>query len=371
MTSSSAFGRQHQSSSPSRAGVIRLLSCDDSLMVRKIMARIVEKEPDLDVVAFAENGQDLIDKLEKDSNVDVILLDIQMPVMDGLTALKILRRRWPEIKVLMASTFTLPSAEVTIKALNEGAHDFIPKPSALVDLSQGEFARDLKAKVRALGSRSRFLRTPAPAPAQRVIAAPPRRASSQRPEIIALGASTGGPEALTTVLAGLKGMTVPIVITQHMPGTFTSVFANHLSRSTGITVKEAETGDVLMPGQALLAPGGSHMGFLRKGASVCARLSLDPPENHCRPAVDYMVRDVVSLYGARTLAVILTGIGHDGRAGCQKVVEAGGTVLAQDEASSVVWGMPKAVVDAGFAHAVMDPAALSVKVRQMVIGGAR
>ncbi|MQX37454.1 protein-glutamate methylesterase/protein-glutamine glutaminase [Roseospira navarrensis] len=365
---------------------------DDSAVVRGLESRMLSEDPNITVVASVSNGQLAVQALER-HDIEVIVLDIEMPVLDGLSALPKLLARNPNLKIIMASTLTLRNAEISLQALQAGAADYVPKPVASREITgESEFKRDLVAKVRALGAahrrESRFRRggaAPAPATPTRARggapAAPTARAPGQarpaatptlrpaptvvlrRPprvqeaiDVIAIGSSTGGPQALFTVLGGLKaagGVRQPVLITQHMPATFTTILAGHISRASGMEAHEAKDGETIVGGHVYVAPGDYHMVVDTKGANRIIRLNQDPPENFCRPAVDPMFRSVARVYGRRVLGVVLTGMGSDGTKGGAMIVEAGGTIVAQDEATSVVWGMPGAIAQAGLCTAVL------------------
>jgi len=293
--------------------------------------------------------------------------------------LPLLLKADPNIKVIMASTLTKRNAEISLKALSLGATEYVPKPSSARELSgETDFRRELLDKVKNLGIIHRQATAPAK-PAPRATASSPaksaplakpsaqdgwrlnkgeeiklHKAGTTAPDILAVGSSTGGPQALFEFLKGLPtSINLPVVITQHMPATFTSILAEHISRMTGWPCTEAKTGDVLEAGKILLAPGDYHMLIEQKGPQRIIKLAQDPPENFCRPAVDPMLRSVVKVYGARVLTVILTGMGNDGAKGAVDVVNAGGTVVAQDEKTSVVWGMPGAAAAAGVCSAIL------------------
>lgn len=367
------------SASAVTSGPIRVMVVDDSAVIRGLITRMLESDKDINVVASVGNGQLAVNNLER-ASVDVIILDIEMPVMDGLTALPKLIAVDKTVKIIMASTLTARNAEVSIKALSMGATDYVPKPSTSRELSgENDFRRDLLEKVKNLGVLRRkeiggtiSARTVTPAatpsakgdaksdeiPARWELRDPSkvvmREPGKVKPDILAIGSSTGGPQALFAFLKGLqKTINVPVVITQHMPATFTTILAEHITRMSGWECKEAQTGDRLEPGKILLAPGDYHMLIEQKGTDRVVRITQDPPENFCRPAVDPMLRSVVKVFGARVLTVILTGMGNDGEKGSKVVVDAGGTVISQDEKSSVVWGMPGAVATAGLCSAVL------------------
>jgi two-component system chemotaxis response regulator CheB len=349
----------------------RVMLVDDSAVIRGLLTRALENDDQVRVVCSASNGAMALRALER-NDVEVVVLDIEMPEMDGLTALPLMLKADPALKVIMASTLTRKNAEVSLRALDLGASDYLAKPTSTAELNSAtEFKRQLIEKIKALGAVRRRQTGGAVPPARRLAAgAPPAAvrkptggtpftlragpAVAPMPEVIAIGSSTGGPQALMKVLGDLKGaLGQPILITQHMPATFTTILAEHIARASGIKCAEAQDGEPIVGGRIYLAPGDYHM--LVEGASPkrTIRLNQGPPENFCRPAVDPMMRSIVRSYGGRVLAVILTGMGADGRAGCEEVVKAGGTVVAQDEASSVVWGMPGAVATAGLCTAVM------------------
>ncbi|TCS63477.1 protein-glutamate methylesterase/protein-glutamine glutaminase [Varunaivibrio sulfuroxidans] len=376
---------------------------DDSAVIRGLMTRMLEEDPDIRVTASVGNGELAIKSLSRDI-VDVIILDIEMPVMDGLTALPKLLEIDRDIKIIMASTLTMRNAEISIRALSAGATEYIPKPSSSRDIGgSSDFKRELVSKIKSLGDlrRQRVGRAPAkpsapghaPAsPGARPGATPVapatparprpaaggwhkatqdevvlRKAGTSKPDILAVGSSTGGPQALFEFFKNLdKTLKLPIVITQHMPATFTTILAEHITRMSGWPCSEAKNGDVLTPGHILLAPGDYHMTVVNKGPQRVIAINQDPPENFCRPAVDPMLRSLVQVYGPRILTVILTGMGNDGEKGSTIVVEKGGTVIAQDEKTSVVWGMPGAVASAGLCSAVLPVKELAQYVGRFV-----
>lgn len=348
---------------------------DDSAAIRGALSRILGGDPRIEVVARAANGQLALDWLSRHP-IDVVLLDIEMPVMDGLTALPLLLRADPSVRVIMASTLTTHGAEATLRALRLGAADYIAKPSA-GEVGTETFRTELLAKVTALRRR----RPPPPQAMASVPLAPwvaPRRvgpplqltrrlAGGEPPALLAIGCSTGGPRALFELFEALpRDLAVPVVITQHMPPIFTKMLAAQLDRIGTLPCHEATDGEPLLPGQAYMAPGGQHLLVARVAAGLRTRLSSAPPENQCRPAVDPMLRSAVEACGARVLAVILTGMGQDGLLGTRVVLAAGGEALAQDEASSVVWGMPGAVARAGLCAMVLPITALAREIAAIV-----
>ena len=366
---------------PSAGDPIRVMVVDDSAVVRGLITRMLEEDPAITVTASVGNGQMAISALERHS-IDVVVLDIEMPVMDGLTALPRMLQMDPGLQVIMASTLTLRNAEISMKAMEAGAADYIPKPTSSRDISGGgDFKHELLEKVRTLGNvrrRGGIARRPAatssaaaarPAPVAPRPAAAPRAPIPLHPgpivlrqpgndpaDVIAIGSSTGGPQALFSVLGALRtaGLRQPILITQHMPATFTTILAEHISRQCGLAAAEAKDGEPIAQGRVYIAPGDFHMLVAQRGGQNVLQLTKDPPENFCRPAVDPMMRSIVKAYGARkVLACILTGMGQDGLRGCTEVVNQGGVLIGQDEASSVVWGMPGAVAQAGLCSAIL------------------
>ncbi|MFT5439170.1 MAG: two-component system chemotaxis response regulator CheB [Alphaproteobacteria bacterium] len=327
----------------------------------------------MEVVASAGNGQAAIDSLRKNS-VDVIVLDIEMPVLDGLSALPKLLEIDPTVKIVMASTLTVANADISLRALAKGAADYVAKPTSTAELhSADDFKRELSAKVIALaGARRRVSvkreRTPAVLKSPGLKAGPfgIRTPSRLPPTILAVGSSTGGPQALMTFIKGLgTDFSLPIVVTQHMPATFTAILAKHLTENSGRKFCEAKDGDRIEPGRGYVAPGDYHMLIVPGAAGLVVKLTDTAPENFCRPSVDPMLRSLIETHGAKALVVILTGMGHDGLEGARGIVDAGGTVIAQDEETSVVWGMPGAVTMAGVCAAVLPLNSLAGRVRQL------
>jgi two-component system chemotaxis response regulator CheB len=338
---------------------IRVMLVDDSAVVRGFLVRILESDPTIEIVATCSNGQTAVIQIAR-CKPDVVILDIEMPVMDGLTALPKLLAADPGARVIMASTLTQRNAEISMEALQSGATDYIPKPLAR-DLSGSDnFRRDLLGKIAALGCRSeqRTSLQPAAAPPPSRKPGQPalqlRAVAARDPKILAIGSSTGGPQALLTLLKALpQEINAPVVIAQHMPATFTTVLAQHLARASGRPSTEAVSGEPILPGHVYLAPGDFHFEIGRNGATLVARLNKAPQENFCRPSVNPLFRSVAKLFGAQSACVMLTGMGSDGLDGTRQIASAGGAVIAQDEASSVVWGMPGAIANAGLCNAVL------------------
>ena len=353
---------------------VRVLIVDDSLVIRGFIARALDSDPAFKVVATASNGQFAVDSLRR-TPADVVILDIEMPIMDGLTAIPKLKEIDPAVQIVMASTLTQRNAEISIKAMSLGATDYLPKPSAREMAVPGEFQRNLREKVKALGAiawSKNVRQTPQrtttgfssiPVEKKKIALRP---MPITKPDVIAIGSSTGGPQALFEVIKSIgAGLSQPIVITQHMPPAFTTILADHISKQCGVSCAEAKDGEVLRAGNYYVAPGDFHMLIVKKPEGPTVRLVKDPPENFCRPAVDPMLRSLVEVYGGRILTVILTGMGQDGMKGGEVVVNAGGAVIAQDEATSVVWGMPGAVAIAGLCSSLMPIGEIGAMVRQI------
>jgi two-component system chemotaxis response regulator CheB len=359
---------------------IRVMVVDDSAVIRGVLARTLESDPEITVVHSVGNGQLAVAAVQR-ASVDIIVLDIEMPVMDGLTALPKLLAAAPGAKVLMASTLTQKNAEVSLRAMQAGAADYVPKPSSTQITGASEFKRELLAKVKALGRRRSGVRTARPAtapgqPAPRLHAAAHagpialRQPSTTPPQVIAIGSSTGGPQALFKIVAELPAnLRQPILITQHMPPTFTTILAEHIGKLAKRPVAEGRDGEPVQAGRVYVAPGDFHMVVDASGGQRTIRLSKEPPENFCRPAVDPMFRSVARAYGNAVLGVVLTGMGSDGAKGGQAVAAAGGTVVAQDEATSVVWGMPGAAAAAGICSAVLPLAEIAPYVARLSLRG--
>jgi two-component system chemotaxis response regulator CheB len=335
--------------------------CDDSAVIRGALSRMLEADPAAQVVARVANGQMALDELKR-TPVDVVVLDIEMPVMDGITAVPLLLRADPGLKIIMASTLTTRGADIALRAMRLGAVDYVPKPSAVT--GDETFRRELLEKVKAHG---RMRRRGAPASSRDTSALRLRPAAATAPRLLAIGSSTGGPQALFTLAQGLgKTLNVPVVMTQHMPATFTTILADHISKLGGLPCAEAKDGETLAPGRMYLAPGDHHLLVHAAGSGLQARLSSDPPENFCRPSVDPMLRSAATACGGRVLVAVLTGMGQDGLAGTRRVIEAGGSAVAQDEATSVVWGMPGAIAQAGLCHAVLPLPRIAPKLLELL-----
>lgn len=375
----------------------RVMVVDDSVVIRGLLSRALETDPEVRVVSSVGDGQMAVNAIRRQP-IDVVVLDIEMPVMDGLTALPKLLEASPHTKVVMASTLTKRNADISLRAMSSGASDYVPKPTSMRDAGAAdEFKRELLSKVKALAAAARRsggdkLRAayearplrdrdaplaPRSGAAPALPGKPPAKIilrpfpTAFRPEVIAIGSSTGGPQALFEVVGHLsQGITQPILITQHMPATFTTILAEHISRQCKLKAVEAQDGMPLVGGEAYVAPGNYHMTVQSKDGRLTIKLNQDPPENFCRPSVDPMMRSLAALLPRKVLSVILTGMGADGLKGCEKVVASGSAVIAQDEATSVVWGMPGAVATAGLCSAVLPVKEIGPSVRRMALRGA-
>lgn len=346
---------------------IRVMIVDDSVVVRGLVSRWVAAVPGLQVVSKQSNGA-LAVKDVAVSDPDVVVLDVEMPEMDGLTALPKMLEIKPDLKVIMASTLTRRNAEISLKALSLGATDYVPKPETNSGITTSDtFRLELVDKIKALGqtgkARRARVRTPAAQePVSKSTATVPssekfelRRFNPVVPKIVVIGSSTGGPQALFEVTKSIGPSIgrVPVVITQHMPPTFTAILSEHIGKSSGKACKEAEDGELLLPGHIYVAKGGLHLTLAKAANGICAKLEDGPPVNFCKPAVDPLFVSAIEVCGSAVLGVILTGMGHDGRDGATRIADAGGNVIAQDKGTSVVWGMPGAAATAGACAAVL------------------
>jgi len=342
---------------------IRVLVVDDSAVIRRLVSEELAADPALEVVGTAANGKIALARLPQ-LNPDLVILDVEMPEMDGLAALREIRKAYPRLPVIMFSSLTERGAEATLDALALGATDYFTKPTGAggLEASLRVIREELVPEIKALCPRAPAAPAPAPPPAA------PGRAGLV--EVVAIGTSTGGPNALAELFAGLPAdLPVPVVIVQHMPPMFTRLLAERLSARYAVRVEEGHTGGLLRPGHGWVAPGDFHMAVVRDGLHAKLLLHRDPPENSCRPAADVLFRSVARAYGPAALAVVLTGMGQDGQRGCEAVRAAGGQVIAQDEATSVVWGMPGAVARAGLADAVLPLAEIAPEVVRRVRAG--
>ncbi|HTS07384.1 MAG TPA: chemotaxis response regulator protein-glutamate methylesterase [Candidatus Eisenbacteria bacterium] len=341
---------------------VRVLVVDDSVVVRKLLSEALASVPQLQLAGTASNGAIALAKIPQ-VNPDVVTLDIEMPGLNGIETLTEIRKLYPSLPVIMFSTLTEHGAAITLEALSLGASDYLTKPTNTSSLasSMAQVRRELTAKILSLVGRD-----------QRVNSAPVqhsnRRTSAGAPiEILAIGTSTGGPKALAELIPQLPSdFPVPIVVVQHMPPLFTRLLAERLNSQSQIRVSEAEAGCPLEAGHVWIAPGDHHMTISPTGTQTILSLNQDPPENSCRPAVDVLFRSVARAYGPHTLAVVMTGMGSDGARGAAHVHQAGGEIFVQDEPTSVVWGMPGAIVSAGLADKICPLEEISQEVIRRV-----
>jgi two-component system chemotaxis response regulator CheB len=361
---------------------IRVLVVDDSVVIRRLVSDVLAGDPAIEVVGTAPNGKLALTKLAQLAP-DLLTMDIEMPEMDGIAAVRAMRASGSRLPVIMFSTLTERGAAATLDALEAGASDYVTKPANVGSVAESmeQVRSQLIPKIKALMPRRGTglpgplgaARPGRPAPVSQLdaarFAAPaamarPGRAGApdtvQRSKrdspyrLLAVGCSTGGPEALSRFLSGFPAdLPVPVVVVQHMPPVFTRQFAGRLDRQHKVRVVEAAGGETLEPGTVYIAPGDFHLEVQQRGAAVVTRLQQGPPENFCRPAVDVLFRSAATVYGGDVLGVVLTGMGADGRRGSEQLVARGSSVIVQDEATSVVWGMPGAVAGAGLAEEVL------------------
>lgn len=344
---------------------VRVLIVDDAAVVRRLVAVALQSDPDLEVVGTAADGRIALARLAE-LQPDVMLLDLEMPVMSGLETLAALRKTHPRLPVIMFSRFTQKGVEATVHALTLGADDYVPKPGDGLDV--GRCIEELLIpKIKLLAQRRR---PPAGSCSHSAANAPAAPAQRKGPvQIVVIGTSTGGPNALAELLPALPAdWQVPIGIVQHMPPDFTARLAERLSEKSRLRVREAAAGEPISASQAWVARGDYHLTVRPEGKGVRLALHQGPPVNGCRPAVDVLFRSAAEVYGPGVLAVVLTGMGQDGLRGCEQVKAAGGQILVQDEASSVVWSMPGAVAGAGLADRVLPLQHLGHEIRRCVQG---
>jgi two-component system, chemotaxis family, protein-glutamate methylesterase/glutaminase len=342
---------------------VTVIVVDDSIIVRGVVSRLLRAEPQIEVISTAIDGVMAVEHV-KNMRPDVVVLDIEMPNMDGLTALPQILKVSPRTKVIMASTLTARNADISMKALALGASDYLQKPSANGKAEMDRFLHELIGKIMALAGRDYTPHITATPAAPIAVAAPAiiNAAQEQRvlypripPRALAIASSTGGPQALTTLFTALDGSlrSIPIFVTQHMPPAFTKILATNIAAISGRECHEALDGETVRGGKTYVAPGDYHLLFEQHEGQVKVRLNQGEMINFCRPAADPMIQSLVEIYGAHLLLVVLTGMGQDGLAGATILTQAGGTIVAQDKESSVVWGMPKAIAEAGIASAVL------------------
>lgn len=354
---------------------ISVMLVDDSAVIRAALSRLLKDVEAIDIVASIGNGQVAIEQAAS-RKPDIVILDVEMPVMGGLDALPHILKASPSSKVFMFSTLTAKGADTTLKAFTLGAVECLLKPTSAPGANDQEALKDRLLQLIKSLYRKKYDAFYAPSTsvtlkerpsAQQTTATQPSpfkqdnkfsllsdpMAYKGKPSVIAIGSSTGGPNALFEVCQHLKGLSMPVVITQHMPATFTKILAEHITEKSGLPTCEASEGMAIEPGRGYVAPGGFHMVFRREGTTLRARLKDTEPVNFCKPAVDPMFESLVSIFGSRILGVVLTGMGSDGLGGGKAIIEAKGRLIAQDEASSTVWGMPRAVAMAGICEAVL------------------
>lgn len=334
---------------------IRVLAVDDSAVVRRMLTEILSGDPEIEFAGVAPNGRVALAKLPQLAP-DVVTLDLEMPELDGIETLRELRKTHPDLPVIMFSALTERGAAATLEALSLGATDYATKPASASDLAAGmqSVREQLLPKIKVHAAKEA---TSAPVlhrrsiPSDRVAETSARKNfAAKRKDVLVIGSSTGGPQALATLFAGLPAdFPLPIVVVQHMPPVFTRHLAERLNQVGPLTVAEAKGGETLRAGHALVAPGDWHIEVARQGTAYVTVLSQGTPENSCRPAVDVLFRSAAKAFGPACLGVVLTGMGRDGLRGAEEIASQGGTLIAQDEATSVVWGMPRAVTEAGLA----------------------
>lgn len=371
---------------------IRVMVVDDAVVVRGLLARWIDAEVGLQMVGSMRSGREAIEQLER-ANPDVVILDVDMPDTDGITALPKLLEKKSDLVVIMASTLTRRNAEISLRALALGAADYIPKPQTTREITTStSFRRELIDKIKALGTRRKravtsgamhaFKLHPLDKTGLRQVASPSLAPVHDHPalklrpfppvpsRVLLIGASTGGPQALNAMLARLNCIVdqAPVLIVQHMPPTFTTILAEHLARAVGRPAREAVDGEEVRAGQIYIAPGGHHMRITRRDGAPVIQLGEGALINFCRPAVDPLFSSAAEVWGSKALAVVLTGMGSDGAHGAAALVAAGGAVIAQDEETSVVWGMPGAVAQAGLCSAVLPLDQIAPRVVRLFSG---
>ncbi len=362
---------------------VKVLVVDDSVVYRRVLTEALRSLPDVEVAGSVANGSQVVPKV-RELRPDLVTLDIEMPGMNGIQVMDALRQATLDVKVLVISSLTLSGGKLTLQALQNGAFDFITKPTE--SNPQENFrciCEELAPRMRAVGHRlevQNILRSgvtgvKSVAPPARLateIVKPAAFAASTRrkPEMVVIGVSTGGPNALAAIFAALPGdMGVPILIVQHMPPIFTQLLAANLSAHSAVRVCEGKHNEEILPNTAYIAPGGKQMRVIpTAGGARLLQLSDDPPENCCRPSADYLFRSVANHFPAKALAVILTGMGEDGAAGLRLLKQGGATVIAQDEASCVVFGMPKAAIEAGVVDMVLPLNNMAERITSLVRG---
>ena len=346
---------------------VRVLIVDDSALIRKLLSDLLASDPEIIVAGTAGNGRLALARIPE-AKPDLITLDVEMPGMDGLETLVEIRKLYPKLPVIMFSALTERGGAATLEALARGANDYVTKPASneIPELSHQRVREELLRKIKSLCA----VRQPRQGPGPKSLPIPLSSRPQPRIDLVAIGTSTGGPNALTELIPQFPAdFPVPIVVVQHMPALFTRLLAERLNALTQLDVQEGRAGQKLQRGQVWIAPGDHHMTVARKGSEFVLGINHDPQENSCRPAVDVLFRSVAQTYGANVLAVVLTGMGADGTRGSAVVREAGGEVIVQDEASSVVWGMPGSVVAANLADHIYPLAGIGPEVVRRVSKG--
>lgn len=328
-----------------------VLIVDDSVLIQNYTSRLVRSINGIKQLSVASNGKEAVDKLVANPDIELVILDIEMPIMTGLEALPHLIKANPKVKVIISSTLSVKGGEVTLRALNLGACDYITKPSpSTFHLGVDEFARELKGKIIGL------LGLETPAIVRPVVPLPsaPVKKSYLPPEAIVIGCSTGGPSALLKIFENLRSTKLPIFIVQHMPPIFTGLLAENIAKVSGVKTIEVSKSEPINSNTIYIAAGGMHLEVAATKSLRTLEVNTNPPQNFCRPSVNPLFTSAVQVYKDRLLGFVLTGIGSDGMDGAKSIFENGGEVIAQDQASSIVWGMPKAVFDSGSATKVMS-----------------
>jgi two-component system chemotaxis response regulator CheB len=355
---------------------IRVLIVDDSVIARRMITNALSIYPEIVVVGTAATGTIALTKLPQ-LTPDVVILDVEMPEMDGITTLKHIRELYPRLPVLMFSSLTERGAKTTFEALSAGASDYALKPSAqagetVESVVSGVLVPKIVGLARSVGSSFGQVNLPPTAPANLTV----RPTTAMRalgpklaPQVLAIASSTGGPNALAEVLPALPAnLGVPVVVVQHMPPIFTRCLAERLDGKCQLKVVESQGGEKLLAGHIYIAPGNFHLELVRDADGVRTKLTSEPPENSCRPAADVLFRSVARVFGPSTLGVVLTGMGQDGMLGAREIIDAGGRILAQSGPTCVVWGMPKAVEEAGLCEAVVPLNEMAAAIVQRVTG---
>jgi two-component system chemotaxis response regulator CheB len=349
----------------------RILIVDDSVVIRQLLREVLTGDPQLEIAGVAANGQIALAMLNQVSP-DLVTLDVEMPVLDGLETLKQLRQSHPRLPVIMFSTLTARGAQATIESLAFGASDYVTKPSNVgsVTVAKERIREQLIPKIKALCKLTSG--TPAvpfvrPRPSASLPAQPRQQQRAGTVDVVAIGCSTGGPNALAEVLPNLPAnFAVPVVVVQHMPATFTRFLAQRLDTICALRVREAVSGEPLRPGTIWIAPGDFHMKVTKSATGLQLATEQSPPENSCRPSVDVLFRSMIAAYGGNVLAVVLTGMGQDGLRGCKELYDVGAHIVVQDEATSVVWGMPGFIAREKLADRVLPLQEIGLEITRRV-----